>query len=60
MDKEKRKSLGSFYTPDTPGEWCQDCTKLSCKFNRLNPANVKPKSFTDLSAEELSKLALSK
>ena len=37
---------------DTPGEWCQDCTKSSCKFNRLNPMNVKPKSFTDLSAEE--------
>ena len=50
----------TFSVPDTPGEWCQDCTKSSCKFNRLNPMNVKPKSFTDSSAEELSKLALSK
>ena len=41
----------TFSVPDTPGEWCQDCTKSSCKFNRLNPENVKPKSFTDLSAE---------
>ena len=46
--------------PNTPGEWCQDCTKAECKYNRLNPANNKPKSFTDLSAEELTKLALSK
>ena len=50
----------TFSVPDTPGEWCQDCTKSSCRFNRLNPANVKPKSFTDLSAEEPGKLALSK
>lgn len=50
----------TFSVPDTPGEWCQDCTKSSCKFNRLNPVNAKPKSFTDLPAEELSKLVLSK
>ena len=34
--------------PNTPGEWCEDCTKAKCKYNRLNPANNKPKSFTDL------------
>lgn len=51
---------GDFDIPNTPGEWCQDCTKAECKYNRLNPANNKPKSFTDLSAEELTKLALSK
>lgn len=50
----------TFNVPDTPGEWCQDCTKSSCKCNRFNPMNAKPKSFTDSSVEELSKLTLSK
>ena len=27
--------------PDTPGEWCEDCTRAKCEYNRLNPANNK-------------------
>ncbi len=44
-----------FDIPDTPGKWCEDCTKIKCEYHRLNPVNTKPKSFTDLLTEELTK-----